>query len=478
MAPLRPSNPSPLLAPGPRVAVRTRSVLSGEIVQQAGIDVILTRLRQDIAAGTQETDTILNTIAGAIRSLTGATGAAIAMPHDGAVVCVGRSGETAPELGTRLNVDSGISGECLRTGTILRCDDASRDFHVDAEVCRQLGLQSIAVVPLRGQQGRVGVLEAFSTQSYAFNDDDMDILGRLAGLAEAAWARGSSTEVPSKAETADEEPFHFTVRKSAPPTVASVALARIAEALAGAHNELQTDRKWRYGTIGGLLVLVLFLLSFLGWRVWYKASIASKSIQHPTPQATPAERPDVAAGVGLTWKPGAERSVSRHNAAPAAHASKSTADIRRSNFVIRRPSTRNNVNTDTSGSIPSADDVPRIAAFSTGSPDFGSALSIAPAMPRFKAPISQGLAGGNLRHRVQPIYPPEARRVRLEGNVVLEATVTVQGQVEDLKLISGNPLLAQAAMDAVRKWRYSPYLLNGKPIPKQTRITIIFTAQQ
>ena len=150
-----------------------------------------------IASNTQSTETILGTIAVAAHALTGATGAAVAMPRDGVVVCVGRSGETAPELGDRLNVDSGISGECLRTGVIMRCDDASRDFHVDAEVCRQLGLQSIAVVPLRGQYGRVGVLEAFSTESYAFNEEKMEILGRLAGLAEAAWARGAVTGSPS-----------------------------------------------------------------------------------------------------------------------------------------------------------------------------------------------------------------------------------------------------------------------------------------
>ena len=143
-----------------------------------------------IASGSQSTDNILGAIAVAAHSLTGATGAAVAMPRDGAVVCLGRSGESAPELGARLKVDSGISGECLRTGVIMRCDDASRDLHVDAEVCRLLGLQSIAVVPLRGQHGRVGVLEAFSTESYAFTEEKMEILGRLAGLAEAAWARG------------------------------------------------------------------------------------------------------------------------------------------------------------------------------------------------------------------------------------------------------------------------------------------------
>src|SRR6266478_1570950 len=82
---------------------------------------------------------------------------------------------------------------------ILRCDDAARDFKVDPEVCSQLGLQSIAVVPLRGRSGRVGVLEVFSTQSYAFSEEHTVLLGRLAGLAEAAWARGTTAE-PSNPE--------------------------------------------------------------------------------------------------------------------------------------------------------------------------------------------------------------------------------------------------------------------------------------
>jgi TonB family protein len=471
MSPTRPEEPEA------RIPVRTDPVLSDKIVQQPDADVILTKLRQNIASGTQETDTILGAIAGATRSLTGATAAAIAMPRDGAVVCVGRSGESAPELGARLNVDSGISGECLRTGTILRCDDASRDVHVDAEVCRQLGLQSIAVVPLRGRNGR-GVLEAFSAQSYAFKDDDMDILKRLAGLVEAGWA--SSTEDLSEAETTDEEQSHLTAAEEASArAVAWEALARVREALStGLRNKLQTQQQWRYRAIGGLSVLVLFLLSLLGWKVWYKASIASKSTQHPTSQAAPAEGPDVAAGVELGWKPAAERApVSQPNAAPAARDVESAADVEISNSVIRRqPSNRNTVNTDTSGSISSADDVPQIAASSATSTDLGSVLSTEPAMPKFSEPISQDMAGGVLKHRVQPVYPAKARRMRLEGDVVLGAMVTAQGRVEDVKLISGHPFLAQAAMDAVSKWRYTPYLLNGKPIPKQTRITITFMA--
>ena len=459
--------------------MRIGPVLPDEIIEQSNVDITLARLRKIIATGAWETDAILGAIAMAARSLTGATGSAIAMPRDGEVVCVGRSGETAPELGARLKVDSGISGECLRTGTILRCDDASRDFNVDAEVCRRLGLQSIAVVPLRGQHGRVGVLEASSTQSYAFTADAMDILGRLAGLAEAAWARGPGIEVPSKPETMDEEQPLLTVAEEVSrPAVASNALTRQGEAFrTGLSKKPPTERKRHHGTIGGLAILALVLLSLWGWKVFYKASVASNSAQRSNPQAEPAEPPLVAAGVGLKGKPGAARPISRPNVVPAARAAKSTADIKLPNSVIRQPPpNRSNVSMESSGPIPGADDVPLIAASSAGSTDLGSALSAAPALPRLSKPISQGVAGGVLQHKVQPVYPAVARRMGLEGSVVLETMVTVQGQVEDLKLISGHPILAQAAMDAVRQWRYTPYLLNGKPVPKQTTITIRFMA--
>ena len=250
MAPLPPLTPTPPESTGARVPARTRSEVSDETIRQSSASLIFVKLRKMIASDTQPTETILGAIAVAAHSLTGATGAAVAMPRDGAVVCVGRSGETAPELGARLNVDSGISGECLRTGVTMRCDDASRDFHVDAEVCRQLGLQSIAVVPLRGQHGRVGVLEAFSTESYAFNEASMGVLERLAGLAEAAWARGAVTEVPSveksvaegETKTETKSAWAAVVEAPAEPPpplpaevpLAEVPLARVREALATA----------------------------------------------------------------------------------------------------------------------------------------------------------------------------------------------------------------------------------------------------
>jgi protein TonB len=68
--------------------------------------------------------------------------------------------------------------------------------------------------------------------------------------------------------------------------------------------------------------------------------------------------------------------------------------------------------------------------------------------------------------------------MHVEGSVVIDAVVTVDGQVDQLQLVSGDPRLAPAALEAIRQWRYTPYSLNGKPIPKQTRITISFIAPQ
>jgi TonB family protein len=480
MAPLIPCSSSP---PPPasdaRVPGPTRFVPSDEIVRQSDATILAT-LRQVVAAGTEQTETIMGAIAEAARSLSGATGAAIAMPRGDAVECVGRSGQAAPELGARLNVDSGISGECLRTGKILRCDDASRNLHVDAEVCRRLGLQSIVAVPLRGKQhGRVGVLEVFSSRPYAFDDGDTDMLGRLAGLAETAWAQGSSIQVPSEAEPTSKEQSHSGVGGSASFTLASMAaLARIGEALsAWPHDKLQTELKRRYMTIGVTVLVVLILSSVMAWRAWYKASPVPTSLQHPIEQRSSAQLPNDSVEGDLARRPGSGHHVSRPHVASAVHVLKSTAGRQKPGSPIQRPNNRSHMNTETSAPTPRADEVPEIAA-SSARADIESALSTAPAAPELSAPISQGVTGGILQHKVPPVYPLEARRVRLEGNVVLEAMVTAQGRVEDLKVISGNPLLAQAAMHAVNQWRYTPYLLNGEPVRKEIRITISFVAEQ
>ena len=97
-------------------------------------------------------------------------------------------------------------------------------------------------------------------------------------------------------------------------------------------------------------------------------------------------------------------------------------------------------------------------------------------LPTLEQKVSQGVTGPTLIRRVLPSYPVSARIVRLEGNVVLDATIGEDGIPREIKRISGSPVLAQAATDAVRQWRYQPALLNGKAVPLKERITVVFKA--
>lgn len=83
-------------------------------------------------------------------------------------------------------------------------------------------------------------------------------------------------------------------------------------------------------------------------------------------------------------------------------------------------------------------------------------------------------AEGNLIYRVQPLYPPLARQARIQGPVQLRAIISKAGTIEHLTVGSGHPMLVKAAIDAVRQWRYRPYLLNDEPIEIETEITVNF----
>ena len=96
-------------------------------------------------------------------------------------------------------------------------------------------------------------------------------------------------------------------------------------------------------------------------------------------------------------------------------------------------------------------------------------------MPIKRIRVASRVAEANLIHDVTPQYPPEAGRARIEGAVVLLAVIGTDGAVKDMRVESGLPILAQAAMDAVKQWRYRPYLLNGEPVEVDSRITINFT---
>jgi periplasmic protein TonB len=88
--------------------------------------------------------------------------------------------------------------------------------------------------------------------------------------------------------------------------------------------------------------------------------------------------------------------------------------------------------------------------------------------------IPSVIAVGMLIHKVVPEYPVIARNVRLEGTVVLQATISKTGTIENLHVVSGPPLLQQASIDAVKQWQYRPYLLNGEPVEMETTVNVDF----
>ncbi|MGA2344971.1 MAG: TonB family protein [Candidatus Sulfotelmatobacter sp.] len=110
----------------------------------------------------------------------------------------------------------------------------------------------------------------------------------------------------------------------------------------------------------------------------------------------------------------------------------------------------------------------------------GSVLSSTPTVaPHIATPqrvrVSSGVSSGLLIRKVNPTYPPLARQARIQGTVVLQAQISKDGSIENLQLISGHPMLAPAAIEAVKQWKYKPYLLNGEPVEVDTQVQVNFT---
>src|SRR5262252_4825785 len=110
----------------------------------------------------------------------------------------------------------------------------------------------------------------------------------------------------------------------------------------------------------------------------------------------------------------------------------------------------------------------------------GSVWSATPvAVPKIATPqrvrVSSGVSQGLLIRKVPPTYPPLARQARIQGTVILQAQISKTGDIEKLQLISGHPMLAPAAIEAVKQWKYKPYLLNGEPVEVETQVQVNFT---
>jgi putative methionine-R-sulfoxide reductase with GAF domain len=150
--------------------------------------------------------------------ITGASGAAIALREDTEMICRASAGSSAPELGAHLQVNSGLSGESVRTRQTLRCDNAETDPRVNRDSCRVLGIASVVVMPLAHDGEVNGVFELLSDRAYAFEDRDLTALERLAEMVQTALSHAQAAR-QAEAEILGKPAGSVSKQVSSPPEV-------------------------------------------------------------------------------------------------------------------------------------------------------------------------------------------------------------------------------------------------------------------
>jgi RNA polymerase-binding transcription factor DksA len=134
----------------------------------------------------RDLDATLQLLVERAQYITGASGTAIALREGGQMVCCATAGPSAPDIGTHLQIDSGLSAECVRTRQTLHCDDAENDARVNRESCRALGIKSVVVMPLVRGDEVYGVFELLAGRANAFEERDFIALQRLSEMIQTA----------------------------------------------------------------------------------------------------------------------------------------------------------------------------------------------------------------------------------------------------------------------------------------------------
>jgi TonB family protein len=423
---------------------------------------------------------------------TPATGAMIALASGDKMVCRATSGEKVPETGSFLNTRSGLSGLCVRTREMQHCDDTHNDARVNAEACRALDVRSIVVLPVLEGTRLWGIIEIFSSLRGAFNDHDLlelralarDVTYTVREAVEGGNANPSSDPLPASSHAKQD-------RTGEEQTDSDKEAREILKS--GLQDPSRHRRDYR---TGGLTVAVVALAVLLGWmvgRVGWKMSfnqaqsqIASSPMETQivaqTPRTAPTAIPQaiesgkmasVGAGAPLASKPGAAGSadgnpgnkpetkavtkiVTKVGPKPEGVEPDGLVVYEQGKVVFRMPAAAKSP-------APATDSGPVQDAAEKDGDGTPEASSVSPSP-----------SGNYLLERVEPRYPEEAKEQRIEGAVVLNALVGTDGAVRELKVVSGEPLLAKAATDAVSHWRFQPHRVNERPVEFETQITVNF----
>ena len=250
-----------------------------------------------------------------------------------------------------------------------------------------------------------------------------------------------------------------------------------------------------------LLFLALSALGYMGWTRLHPSSAAPPAPRPASPAPSTPPSSSTASGPGSSLRvdaaasqPGLKSTTAQSATVPSPGKQTESAPKSATNAAASVPPARapepqevlvvSNRPAAASGTpnppAEPAPDVPAPVQLSDGSQSqpipslvySSTANAPTPALANYR--ISQGVAQGLLTKRVQPVYPPQAVAMHLQGAVQLLATISKDGNVTNLKQVAGDPVLGHAAMDAVKQWKYKPYLLNGEPLEIQTEITVNF----
>lgn len=406
-------------------------------------------------------DLVLNELVVRAAEATHASAAALALLRGDEMVCRAATGHLAPDLGVPLNTRDGLSGACLQTRQPQLSVDTEFDPRVDPAVSRHLGIRSILIVPVFDTNDNnaqfTGVLEVFSTSPAAFSHSDQK---RLEGFAqECSRIRHAAIELGQRPPAAELVPPEFVP----PDFVAPSPLPA----------RRPSYEAWTL-VLGSLAILAVSFL--IGSRIGWLHPTASHT---QTSQATPAnsilaEPKSATATKSAGRKSGATRSTTGSPAkstaaAPAAAPAEDELVVYEKGKVIFR--------------MKPAPTKPGPAKYHQAKPDStkqdSDSIVEASSTTKIAAPqsvwLSPAQAETRLLSRTEPRYPPEALAAHRAGNVVLEVHVAEDGSVSSVRTLSGDPLLAAAAAEAVRTWRYQPYRLHDHPSQFQTDVTLTFT---
>ena len=442
-------------------------------------------------------DLVFNELVVRAAAATHASAAALALARGDEMVCRAATGHLAPDLGIPLNTRDGLSGACLQTRQPQLSVDTEFDPRVDPAISRRLGIRSILIVPVFDMNNAqfTGVLEVFSTSPAAFSNSDQKLLDGFAE--ECARIRQAAIELSQRKPVAvaalpELIPPELIAREFTPPEFVAPSP--------------QPARRSPYETwtlvLASLVILATIAVSFLiGYRIgWLRITASHTQTSQPTQAETNVPRAQAKSCVG-TAGPGcpAEQSSAATTAAHHAntpssekasakastHSSPAADELvvyekgkvifrmkpapakpdRAKDRQAKPDSTRQDSDPVVEASSTTRITTKKLASTKIATTKLASSQSVW---------LSPAQAETRLLNRTEPQYPTAALASHRAGNVVLEVQVAEDGSVSNIRTLSGDPLLAAAATEAVRNWRYQPYRQHDHPAQFQTDVTLSF----